>query len=124
MIDVSQVLNKFSVYTGITDKSLYYYEDLCKDSLEDVIEDIRENIDIKKHTNKICCIAAALAFYRYILQVNASDNEESMALGSLKVSKKNRTSAKSAYDFYYQMKTSSQKLFKDNEFFVSRVEII
>nr|DAM77055.1 MAG TPA: hypothetical protein [Caudoviricetes sp.] len=95
--------------------------DLCEDSIEEIKSQLREDVDIEKHSHRLEVAAAALSFYKYTLYNASCPGMESFAAGEIRIKSDPNTAVKMAYRAWQEAKSAIADLIKDDNFVFERI---
>lgn len=115
------VLERFSIITNIELDESSSWITLCKDSVEEIENHLKEGIDINIHAHRLEVAAATLAFYKYTLYRASSPGMESFSAGELRIKSDPNTSVKMAYRAWQEAKGSIADLIRDDDFVFERI---
>ena len=66
-MNISEVVKKFSVMSGLLGESVHPWINICEDSILEIRSRLRENVSEEDNKEKLNSAAAALSFYKYVL---------------------------------------------------------
>lgn len=73
-MDISEVIEKFAILSGLRGDDISPWVYICEDSVEEIRGRLREGVDESKHNRELCAAAAALSFYKYVLCMSIRDD--------------------------------------------------
>lgn len=66
-MNISDVVEKFSILSGLSGDSLERWTYICDDSILEIRSKLRDGVVEDDHNRVLCAAAAALSFYKYVL---------------------------------------------------------
>lgn len=84
-MNISDVLAKFAILSGLSGSGLNRWESICEDSILEIRSKLRDGVIEEDHDRILCAAAAALSFYKYVLLAvigNDIDPENAYILSS------------------------------------------
>lgn len=67
MLNITRIKELFGLFADISDAEVSVWEFLCINAEEQVSARIKAGVDIDKHAERLCCVAAAFAYSDYLL---------------------------------------------------------
>ena len=123
-MDIQEVLERFSIIAGLSIDQAAPWTFLCSESIEQIRKHIKEGIDVSKHSRRLGAVAAALAFYRYIMYKGSGGGLESFTAGDISVKNDKKTSLQVAFAVWRDARSSVADLLNDEDFVFERIESI
>lgn len=120
-MDLTDVLNRFALISGITSEKSIFWSSVCRDSINEVTLRIKSGVDtnLDKNKRRLVNAAACLSFYKYAVYKSYDANSASDA----STASQKQAYMKNAYQIWSEAEASVSDLLNDNRFVFERVEI-
>ncbi len=115
------VLEKFSVISNIDINDCSKWIPLCKESINEIKNNLRSDVDENANAYRLETAAAALSLYKYALYSYASMKAESFSAGELKIKIDPNKCIKMAQKAWIEARNSISDLLKDESFVFERI---
>lgn len=120
-MNLEKILEKFSIISGITSpEEIAPWITVCEDAYIDIKTNLKDDVDLEKHSRRLNSAAASLAFYRYVLY-QASSGAHTFTAGEIRIRTDIKTSVKLAHNVWLDAKRGIADLLKDEEFVFERI---
>ena len=111
-MDPEATLERFALIADISLAEAEKWRSLCEEACSEIESHLKESVDIVADYRRLTTAAASLAFYRYVLYINASGNTESFTAGELRIKTDVDSTIKLAYAVWLMRNTQFQTSWK------------
>lgn len=115
-MDPEDTLERFALIADISLAEAAQWLPLCEEACSEIESHLKESVDIDANSRRLTTAAASLAFYRYVLYINASGNTESFTAGELRIKTDVDSTIKLAYAVWLDAKYAISDLLEDSDF--------
>lgn len=120
-MNLEAVLERFSIVAKLSIEETSPWLELCKDSTEEIENNLKSNVDMEANSRRLESAAAAFSFYKYTLYRASASGMESFSAGELKIKNDYNSSVKIANTIWKEAKNSISDLLADNDFAFERI---
>lgn len=80
------IVERFALISNLTMNEASKWADVCAEAGNQIMNQVKPNIDLSKAETTLNALAATLALYRYALYANSIGNAQSYTVGDISVS--------------------------------------
>jgi len=123
LISEQDVMLRFKLISSLNEEEAENWLVICSESLEEILNKLKENVNIEENSMKIINAAAALSFYKYSLFKSSSENISAFNAGefSVKIGSKNKA-LEIAFKIWQEAKNNINNLISDDNFYFKALE--
>lgn len=122
-METSKIIAQFCLLTGLSEEESKQWEDFCSQAAKEILNSLKSTVNPNEYEEKLCYLAASLAFYRYSLKLASSDDVGDFTVGDIKSSSNKNLMYKAAKELYDEARNSAKNLLEDDEFYFGRCSI-
>ena len=113
-MDLSGVLNRFSLVSGLSPDDTIIWSSLCQDSMNEIGMALKEGVDsgAKEHKDRLENAVACLSLYKYALYKLYETNLDT----EISTVQAKQIYIKNAYQIWLTSRTAVADILEDNEF--------
>lgn len=122
-MEVSDVLERFSLIAGLSAEEASPWVDICSDAAESIVLQLKDGVDEKVNEKRLISAAASLSFYKYILYRASGEGMNTFAAGDIKITQDKKQVINSAYTAWCIERDAIADLLDDDHFLFRKVDL-
>lgn len=121
-MNINSILERFALMASLTLEEAAPWLSVCNEASCEIDSRLKDDVNKDTQSDRICALAAALAFYRYSLYRASGTGMQDFSTGDVKISCDNDAIMKFATEIWREARLSACDILKDENFFFWQVE--